>query len=144
MHVTLYIVGVSPKYKFFILKVFPGRFRLPSPLRDIFATMSDCERSDLESGRTRRGGLDASAAEPGTTPPGIRYGTSIQQSPFSFRTNTRLFGKVYYLLYADDSEMSSKVAIDPEQPSLGRIRTGFFFYSAATYSHLHKTMYFES
>jgi hypothetical protein len=29
---------------------------------------------------------------------------------------------VYYQLYADDSEMPSKVAIDPEEPSLGCIR----------------------
>ena len=29
---------------------------------------------------------------------------------------------MYYQLYADDSEMASKVAIDSEQPSLGRIR----------------------
>ena len=29
---------------------------------------------------------------------------------------------MYYLLYADDDEMASKVANDPERPSLGRIR----------------------
>ena len=29
---------------------------------------------------------------------------------------------MYYLLYADEYEMPSKVAIDPEEPSLGRIR----------------------
>ena len=29
---------------------------------------------------------------------------------------------MYYQLFADDSEMASKVAFDPEQPSLGRIR----------------------
>ena len=29
---------------------------------------------------------------------------------------------MYYLLYADDYEIASKVPIDPEQPSLGRIR----------------------
>jgi hypothetical protein len=29
---------------------------------------------------------------------------------------------VYYLLYADDCETPSKVAINPEEPSLGRIR----------------------
>jgi hypothetical protein len=29
---------------------------------------------------------------------------------------------VYYLLYADEYEMPSKVAIDPEEPCLGRIR----------------------
>ena len=32
---------------------------------------------------------------------------------------------MYYLLYANDDEMPSKVAIDPEKPSLGRIRTDF-------------------
>jgi hypothetical protein len=30
--------------------------------------------------------------------------------------------EVYYLLYTDGDEMPSKVAIDPEEPSLGRIR----------------------
>ena len=30
-------------------------------------------------------------------------------------------GEVYYLLYADKHEMPSKVAIDPEEPSLGCI-----------------------
>ena len=30
---------------------------------------------------------------------------------------------MYYLLYVDDCELPSKVAIDPEEPSLGRIRT---------------------
>jgi hypothetical protein len=30
-------------------------------------------------------------------------------------------GKVYYRLYANDDEIPSKVAIDPEEPSLGRI-----------------------
>ena len=35
---------------------------------------------------------------------------------------SRLLGKVYYLLYADDYEMPSKVVIDPEKPSLGRIQ----------------------
>jgi hypothetical protein len=30
---------------------------------------------------------------------------------------------VYYLLYADDYEMSSKVAFDPDRPSLGHIRS---------------------
>ena len=29
---------------------------------------------------------------------------------------------MYYLLYADNHEIPSKVAIDPEEPSLGRIR----------------------
>ena len=40
----------------------------------LVANMSDSERSELESGRN--GGL-ANTAEPETTPPGIRYGTSI-------------------------------------------------------------------
>ena len=39
---------------------------------------------------------------------------------FSFR-NSQLLGKVYYQLYADDSEMPSKVAIDRKRPSIGRI-----------------------
>ena len=43
------------------------------------STMSDAERSKLKSGR--RDGL-ANAEEPDTTPPGIRFGTSIQKSPF--------------------------------------------------------------
>ena len=29
---------------------------------------------------------------------------------------------MYYQLYADDYEIPSKVAIDPEEPSIGRIR----------------------
>ena len=45
----------------------------------LVTTMSDAERSELESGR--RGGL-ANAEEPDTTPSGIRFGTSIQKSPF--------------------------------------------------------------
>ena len=49
----------------------------------LVAKLSDSERSDLESGR--KGG-QANAAEPDTTPPGIRYGTSIQQSLFLFVT----------------------------------------------------------
>ena len=32
---------------------------------------------------------------------------------------------MYYLLYANDYEMASKVAIDPGRPSLGRIRADF-------------------
>ena len=45
----------------------------------LVTAMTDTERSNLESGR--RGGL-ANAEEPDTTPPGIRFGTSIQKSPF--------------------------------------------------------------
>ena len=84
----------------------------------LVAKMSDPERSS--DGRV---GL-ASAAEPDTTNTGIRYGTSIQTISFSFRIS-QLLGKVYYLLYADDSEMPSKVANDPEEPSLGRIRADY-------------------
>ena len=43
----------------------------------LVAKMSDSERSTLESGR--KGGL--ASAESDTTPPGIRYRTSIQHSP---------------------------------------------------------------
>ena len=32
---------------------------------------------------------------------------------------------MYYLLYADDYELSSKVAFDQEEPSLGRIRVDY-------------------
>jgi len=65
----------------------------------LVAKMSDSERSALEAeGRCEL----ASTAEPDTTTPEIQY--------------------LYYLLYANDCEMASKVAIDPEEPSLGRIR----------------------
>ena len=85
----------------------------------LVSKMSDSERSALES--ERRGGL-ASSVESDTEPPEIRYCKSIQHSPtFHFITSC-LLGEVYYLLYADDYEIPSKVAIDPEQPSLGRIR----------------------
>ena len=48
-------------------------------------------------------------------------------SPFNtlllfFFITSRLLGEVYYELYADNYVMPSKVAIDPEEPSLGRIR----------------------
>ena len=49
----------------------------------LLAKLSDSETSALESGRI---GGHASAAEPGTTPPGIRYGTFIKQSLFLFVT----------------------------------------------------------
>ena len=81
--------------------------------------MSDSERSALES--EGRDGL-ASAAEPDTTFPEIQHRTSfIHILTFLFLTS-RLLGKVYYLLYANNHEMPSKVAFDVEQPSLGRIR----------------------
>ena len=74
----------------------------------LVAKMSDSERSALES--EGRDGL-AHAEEPDTAPPEIPYhtSTSIQHSPaFSFR-KFRLLGKVYYLLYADDYKIPSKV-----------------------------------
>ena len=40
---------------------------------------------------------------------------------FLFVTS-QLLGEVYYLLYADDCGVPSKVAFDPEESSLGRIR----------------------
>ena len=81
----------------------------------LVAKMSESERNDLESGR--RGGL-ARAADPDTTPPGIRYGTSIQRFLF-FIINT--WFKKSFQLYADDYEMPWIEAIHREQPSLGRI-----------------------
>ena len=85
----------------------------------LVAQMSDSERSALES--EGRGGL-GSIAESDTTAPEIRYRMSIQHfSTFLFVTS-RLFGEVYYRLYADDYEIPSKAATDPEEPSLGRIR----------------------
>ena len=42
---------------------------------------------------------------------------------FPFVLTSRLMGEVYYLLYVDGCEMQSKVAVDPEEASLGRIRT---------------------
>ena len=87
----------------------------------LVAKMSESERSALES--DGRGGHANTAAEPDTTPQEIRYRTSIQHSPtFLFIVISRLLGEVYYLLYADDYEIPSKVALDPEEPSLGRIR----------------------
>ena len=75
------------------------------------ASISDSERSVLGSGE--RSGVAAKEPE-------IRYRTSYHNFPyFSYRTNIL---KVYYLLYVDDYEMPSKVGIDPEEPSLGRIQ----------------------
>ena len=77
--------------------------------------MTDSERRALES--RGRGGL-ASSPKPASTSPEIQYGMSIHHSPsFHFIT----VGEVYYLLYADDYEISSKVPFNPEEPSLGRI-----------------------
>ena len=85
----------------------------------LVAKMSDSERSALES--EGRSGI-ASAAEPDTAPPEIQYCTFIQHCPTFHFITSHLLGEVYYLLYADDYEMPSKVPIDPEEPSLGRIR----------------------
>ena len=95
----------------------PG-FTPQEPLA-LVAQMSDSERSALES--EERGGL-GSAEEPDTTAPEIRYCTSNQHSPTFLFVTSRLLWEVYYLLYADDYEIPSKVANDPEEPSIGRIR----------------------
>ena len=80
----------------------------------LVAKMSDSERNGLES--DGRGGL--------TTSLEFRYGTSIQHSPTFLFITSRLSGdsEVYYLLYVNGYEMPSKVAFDPEEPCLGRIR----------------------
>ena len=85
----------------------------------LVAKMSDSERSILES--DGRGGLE-SIAEPDATFPEIRYGASIQHSLTFLFVTSQLLDEVYYLLYADDYEIPSKVAFNPEEPSLGRIR----------------------
>ena len=88
-----------------------------------FAETSDSDRSALKSGGRDASGLARIAErQRDITPPEIRYRTSIQHSPIFLFITSRLLGEVYYLLYADDHEMPSKVAIDPEVPSLGRIR----------------------
>ena len=96
-----------------------GPGSMPQEPLALVAKMSDSERSALESGG--RCGL-TSAAETDTTSPEIRYRTSIQLFPTFLFVASQMLGEVYYLLYADDCEMPSKVAIDPEEPSLGRIR----------------------
>jgi hypothetical protein len=88
----------------------------------LVAMMSNSERRTLESGG--RGGL-ASAAESNTTSLEIRYRTSIQHSPTFLLVTSRLLGEVYYFLYGDNCAMRSNVAIDPEEPFLGRIRADF-------------------
>ena len=83
----------------------------------LVAKMSESERSAMES--DGRVGL-ANSAEPNTTPLDIRYGTSIQQN--SLFETSQLLREVYYQLYSDGYEMPSKVANNPEEPSIGRIR----------------------
>ena len=78
---------------------------------------SDSDRLESE-GRAEL----ASAADPDTVTSEIRYRGSIQHFLTSHLLTSRLLGEVHYLLYADGYEMTSKVAIDPERPSLGRIR----------------------
>ena len=88
----------------------------------VVAKMSDFERSALEF--EGRSGL-VSAADHDTMPAGIQYRMSIQHSPTFLFITSQLLGEVYYQLYADNYEMPSKVAFDPEEPSLGRIRADF-------------------
>jgi hypothetical protein len=83
--------------------------------------LSDSERNALESGESS--GL-ASPLEPGITSPDHRYRTLICSITFLFITSG-LLSEVYYLLYSDDRGMPSKVAIDPEEPWLGRIRADY-------------------
>ena len=96
----------------------PGPGSTPEEPLALVAKMSDSERSAFE--RVGR----ANAALSNATPSEIQYGTSIQRSPTFLFLTYRLLMEVYYLLYADGIEKPSKVAIDPEQPSLGRIRVG--------------------
>ena len=102
--------------------------------------MSDCERNDLDSGRTRRGGLASAAEVPGTTPPGIRYGTSIQQSPFLFVLTLDCLGKCTIYSTPNDSEMF----IESSYWSWPAIPWSYSdgFYCAAT--QFIKRMHFES
>jgi hypothetical protein len=95
-----------------------GPGSIPQEPLALVAKMTDSERSDLES--DGRGGL-TSAAEPDTTCLEIRYRTSIQHSPTPVFLTSRLLREVYYMLYADGYEKPSRVAIYPEEPSLGRI-----------------------
>ena len=86
---------------------------------ELVAKMSNSERSALEAGR--RGGLKSAVSD--TTSPEIQYRTSHSTlSFFSFRTN--ISRVVFYRLYAIDSDddLPSKVAFDPGESSLGRIR----------------------
>ena len=101
--------------KFTVLNGGPGS--TPLEALALVAKMSDSERlgDALESGESS--GL-TSAAETDT----IRYGTSVQHSFTFLFVTSRLLSEVYYLLYGDNYEMPSKVAIDTDEPSLGRIR----------------------
>ena len=93
----------------------PGTTQEPLAL---VAKMSESERSAMES--DGRVGLANSAEPYDTTPSETRYGTSIEQT--SLFEASQLLREVYYQLYSDGYEMPSKVANDPEEPSIGRIR----------------------
>ena len=101
-----------------ILKSTGPGYTAQEPLA-LVAKMSNSERSALEAGR--RGGLKSAVSD--TTSPEIQYRTSHSTlSFFSFRTN--ISRVVFYRLYAIDSDddLPSKVAFDPGESSLGRIR----------------------
>ena len=90
----------------------------------LVAKIFDSEQSALKSkGKGKLG----NAAEPDTTPSEseIRYGTSIIPSFAFLVVTSQLLREVYYLLYANNYEIPSNVAFDPEQPSLGRIRVDY-------------------
>ena len=94
--------------------------------QDPLAFVAEISGSALESdgrGRLQATNQVESAADPDTPPDSeIRYRTSIRHCPsFLFLLTFLLLREVYYLLY-DNYEIPSKVAFDPEQPSLGRIR----------------------
>ena len=91
---------------------------LQEPLA-LVAKMSDSERSALES--DGRSGV-ASAAEPDTTSPELRYGASIpsQDSNLSFRE----FFLVFYRIYNKDGAIPSKIPVTPSDPFVGRIKVG--------------------
>ena len=61
----------------------------------LVAKLSDSERSALESGRS---GGATSSAESHTTPPDIRYRTSIQQSSTFLFMTSRLLGSILFAL----------------------------------------------
>ena len=95
-----------------------GPGSVPQEPLALVAKISDSERSALES--EGRSGL-GSVAEPDTTSPEIQYRTFVQNS-LSFLFITSRLLEVYYLLYSTNYEMASKIAFDPEEPSLGRIQ----------------------
>jgi hypothetical protein len=92
-----------------------GPGSLPQEPLALVAKLTDSERSAFEPVE-RRGLVNAC-----TVSPNARYRALVYFTAFLFLMSGPSF-EVYYLLYADDCEMPSKVAIDPEEPSLGRIR----------------------